>query len=308
MTTAERRPAIDADLVARLVAAQFPAWASLPVRPVPAQGNDNRTFRLGEVLVVRLPSAAGYVEAVEKEDRVLPALAGALPVAVPVPVATGVPGEGYPFPWSVRRWLPGVTVDADPALDRMSLARDLAAFLVAFQRLPADGGPAAGEHSFFRGTHPRVYDGEVRAALETLRRSRSGDDGLDVDACAAVWEEALATDREGSPVWFHGDVGVGNLLTTGGRLSAVIDFGTCGVGDPACDLVIAWTCFDAAERRLFADAVGLPPPTWRLARAWALWKALVTVTGPPPDTVVGRYHRGIQERAVRAVLADPVSG
>ncbi|OMH34850.1 aminoglycoside phosphotransferase family protein [Tersicoccus sp. Bi-70] len=304
--TDEVRPAIDAGLVARLVAAQFPAWASLPVRPVSPQGNDNRTFRLGDELVARLPSAAGYVPAVEKEDLVLPRLAGALPVAVPAPVATGAPGEGYPFPWSVRRWLPGTTADADPALDRDALACDLGAFLVALRGLPTAGGPVAGPHSFFRGEHPRVYDDEVRAVLAALRARQ--DDGIDVDACAAVWGEVLATGIEQPDGWFHGDIGVGNLLTVDGRLSAVIDFGTCGVGDPACDLVIAWTLFDAAERRLFAAAVDLPPATWRLARGWALWKALITVTGAERDTAYDRYHRAIQERTIRAVLADPVAG
>ncbi|MEH0108460.1 aminoglycoside phosphotransferase family protein [Tersicoccus sp. MR15.9] len=308
--TDEVRPAVDTELVTRLVAAQFPAWAHLPVRAVPAQGNDNRTFRLGEDLVVRLPSVTGYVAAVAKEDRVLPRLAGALPVAVPEPVASGAPGQGYPFPWSVRRWLPGVTADEDPALDRSALAEDLAAALVALRRIPTDDGPVAGQHSFFRGAHPRAYDGEVREALRTLR-GRDGvgnDSSIDVDACAAVWAEAMATGISGPPVWFHGDVGVGNLLTVDGRLSALIDFGTCGVGDPACDLVIAWTFLGPAERRLFADTVDLPTSTWRLARGWALWKALITVTGAERDTAYDRYHRAIQERTIRAVLADPVAG
>ncbi|GGC81859.1 aminoglycoside phosphotransferase [Tersicoccus solisilvae] len=306
--TGQVRPAIDANLVARLVAAQFPAWASLPVRPVPAQGNDNRTFRIGDELVARLPSATGYVAAVEKEDLVLPRLAGALPVAVPAPVATGSPADDYPFPWSVRRWLPGVTADEDPALDRTALARDLGAVLAALQRHPVDGGPVAGRHSFFRGDHPRVYDAEVRAALGVLRATAGRGDGIDVGACAAVWAQTLATAATGPAVWFHGDVGVGNLLTTHGRLSALIDFGTCGVGNPACDLVIAWTFFDAAERRVFADVVDLPATNWRLARGWALWKAMITITALPRGTAYDLYHRAIQERTIREVIADPVVG
>ncbi len=290
-------PEITADLVRRLVAEQLPHLAGRAVTPVPRQGWDNRTFRLGDDLTVRLPSAAGYVAAVEKEDRALPLMAAHLPVPVPVPVATGRPSAAFPFPWSVRRWIDGEPLDHARDVDRDGLARDLAAFLVALRAVPAADGPVAGRHSFFRGCHPGVYGDEVAEALVRLGPR------VDAAACRAVWQDAVTTAWPGPPVWFHGDVAAGNLLVAGGRLAAVIDLGTCGVGDPACDLVVAWTFFDAPERRELRDAVGLDAATWRRARGWALWKALVTVAG-----MSGSDRDGGQSRALAAVLADPVVG
>ncbi|MFM9454130.1 phosphotransferase [Streptomyces europaeiscabiei] len=135
---------ITPDLVRALISAQFPDWSELPVRPVDRQGWDNRTFRLGDELTVRLPSAEGYAAAVAKEDRCLPAPARHLPLPVPEPVAAGRPGEGYPFSWSVRRWLPGDTVEVAAGVDRTRLARDLGAFLGELRRAPLGRGPAAG--------------------------------------------------------------------------------------------------------------------------------------------------------------------
>ncbi|MEE1823279.1 aminoglycoside phosphotransferase family protein [Streptomyces sp. BE20] len=294
---------ISAELVRALVSEQFPEWGGLPVRPVARQGWDNRTFRLGDDLAVRLPSAEGYVAGVEKEDCCLPLLAEHLSTPVPEPVATGRPGEGYPFSWSVRRWLPGGAVDdagqpgAADAVDRTRLAADLGAFLTELRDVPAVYGPAAGRHSFFRGCHPSVYADQVENALHVLR------DSVDVAACRAVWAGALTTAWPSSPVWFHGDVAPGNLLAVDGGLSAVIDFGTCGTGDPACDLVMAWTYFTGDERKAFREAVGLPDDTWRRARGWALWKALATTAG-----LSGPDSGGLQARVLVEVLDDPVVG
>lgn len=294
----ETRPAITADLVAELVAEQLPAWRHLPVTAVDRQGWDNRTFRLGDELAVRLPSATGYVPAVAKEDRWLPVLAPRLPVPIPVPLAVGRPSSRYPFPWSVRPWLPGEPLDAGVEVDGRLVAEDVGAFLRALRAVPADGGPLAGSHSFRRGCHPSVYDDDVGRALA----QRSG--RVDSVRCRTIWAEALGTSFAGPPVWFHGDVAPGNLLAAGRRLSAVIDFGTCGVGDPACDLVLAWTFLSPADRRVFRAAVELPDDAWRRARGWALWKALITLADPAAD----RAQVAVQERALAAVLADDVVG
>lgn len=289
-------PVIDDVLVRRLVASQFPEWSGLPVRGVDPQGWDNRTFRLGDELAVRLPSAAGYVPAVAKEQDVLPYLAGRLDVAVPEPVALGGPGEGYPFPWSVRRWLGGTVVARAERLDVERLATDVGGALRQLRSIPSAGGPAAGAHSFHRGAHPSRYDDEVTAALDALGGS------VDRAACEQVWAAATATAWDRPAVWFHGDVAPGNLLVDGaGRLSALIDFGTCGVGDPACDLVFAWTFLDGSARRAFHEAVALDTDTWARARGWALWKALIMLAGSAGPGGVGE-HRGVLE----AVLADPV--
>jgi aminoglycoside phosphotransferase (APT) family kinase protein len=278
MCAAELRPRIDAEVVRRLVDAQFPQWRGLPLRPVEHDGWDHRTFRLGEELSVRLPSAEGYREQVAKEQHWLPRLAPVLPVAIPEPVAQGAPGEGYPFAWSVYRWLPGtpVVLAGDVSRDA-ALAGAIGRFLVALRAAPADGGPGPGTHNFFRGAPPAVYEEEALAAFALF------DDSARPRA-RALWEEATASRWQGEPVWFHGDVAPGNLLVDGsGVLSAVIDFGTSGVGDPACDLVPAWTMFDGDAREAFADAVGLDDATWARARGWALWKAAITVRDRPAD-------------------------
>ncbi|CBG69786.1 conserved hypothetical protein [Streptomyces scabiei 87.22] len=184
---------ITAHLVRALISTQFPAWSELPVRPVDRQGWDNRTFRLGEELTVRLPSAQGYAAAVTKEDRCLPGLARHVPLPVPEPVAVGAPGAGYPYAWSVRRWLPGDTVEVAPGVDRTRLARDLGDFLRDLRGAPPGRGPAAGRHSYYRGCHPSVYGDEVEQALDRLA------DAVDVAACRAVWAQALTSAWPSAP-------------------------------------------------------------------------------------------------------------
>lgn len=239
--------------------------------PVEVDGWDNRTYRLGEDMTVRLPTAAGYAPAVDKEHRWLPVLAPSLPVAVPAPLAKGAPGEGYPFNWSIRGWLEGETAAPDRIDDLSAFAASVAGFLLSLQRIDAMDGPRAGPHSAYRGAPPAHYDDETRRALAAL------DGRIDTGRASAVWDAALETAWSGPPAWFHGDIASGNLLVREGRLAAVIDFGTSGVGDPACDLVIAWTMFSGDSRATFRSAVGQDPATWARARGWALWKALIVL-------------------------------
>lgn len=265
------RAGIDAELVRRLIAAQFPRWEGLAVAPVAVDGWDNRTYRLGEDMTVRLPTAAGYVPAVDKENEWLPRLAPRLPVPVPPVLAKGRPGEGYPYPWSVRGWLAGEDAARAPIPDLGAFARDVGGFLRALWACDPAGGPLAGEHSWYRGASPAYYDEETRGCLADL------DGEVDTARAAAVWDAALAATWKGEPQWFHGDISPGNLLVREGRLSAVIDFGTSGVGDPACDLVIAWGEFSGASRAAFRAAVDQDAGTWARARGWALWKALLVL-------------------------------
>lgn len=294
-TPPDGRAGIDAALVRRLVAAQFPAWAGLPVTPVEADGWDNRTYRLGDGLTARLPTGPGYVPAVEKENRWLPRLAPHLPVAVPEVLGRGVPGEGYPYPWSVRGWLPGETAFQGSVAETPRFAAAVGEFLLALQACDAAGGPAAGEHSWWRGASPAHYDEETRRCLAVL------DGRVDTRRATAVWEAALAAEWHGEPVWFHGDIAPGNLLVEDGGLSAVIDFGTSGVGDPACDLVIAWTTFTGAARRAFRDTVAQDAATWTRAAGWGLWKALL-VLAESAGTDPGRAAE--QRRVIAEILAD----
>ncbi len=267
-------PRIDAPLVRRLIAAQFPRWASLEVRPVDLDGWDNRTFRVGEALAARLPSAAGYVPQVRKEVTWLPFLASAVSLPIPEVVALGEPGEGYPFEWTMRRWIPGTPAAAVGGLDLRALARDLAAFLVELRSVDPSAGPAPGAHSAGRGAGLDQWDAETRAAIRAL--------GGDIDGGAALeeWERALDSPVAEPVVWFHGDVAAGNLLVADGRLSAVIDFGCAGVGDPACDLAIAWTFLDESSRDVLRHGLGADDSLWARGRGWALWKALITADDP----------------------------
>ncbi|MFE4538698.1 aminoglycoside phosphotransferase family protein [Streptomyces scopuliridis] len=294
-TAPDGRAGIDAALVKRLITAQFPQWEHLPVVPVAVDGWDNRTYRLGEDMTVRLPTAAGYASAVDKECDWLPRLSPSLPTAVPTVLAKGAPGEGYPYPWSVRRWLPGETASPERIDDMPQFAADAAGFLLALQRCDATGGPVAGTHSFYRGASPAHYDDETHRCIAAL--------GSRIDNVRAteVWQAALAAEWRGRPVWFHGDFGGNNLLVGGGELTAVIDFGTSGVGDPACDLTIAWTMFREVSRESFRQAVGQDDGTWARARGWALWKSALTVTQcPDPRDEQAAVHL----RVIDAVLAD----
>jgi aminoglycoside phosphotransferase (APT) family kinase protein len=274
------RAGIDAELVRRLIARQFPQWADLPVTPVKVDGWDNRTYRLGSELTARLPTHSAYVAAVDKEHQWLPVLAPHLPVAIPTAVAKGSPGEGYPYPWAIRRWIDGRTATRDTVADLSALARAIAEFILGLQSVDTTGGPLAGEHSFYRGAPPEHYHDETLEALAILKGR------IDTDLAREVWDAALATSWDRSPVWFHGDIASGNLLVQEGRLSAVIDFGTSGVGDPACDLVIAYTFFSGSSRSAFRDAVQQDAATWARARGWALWKALITEDIPVIQTVL----------------------
>ncbi|WP_328649546.1 aminoglycoside phosphotransferase family protein [Amycolatopsis sp. NBC_00348] len=265
-----QRLTVDADQVRRLVAEQFPRWAGLPVRPVADGGWDNRTFHLGDTMSVRLPSAAEYALAVTKEQRWLPVLAPRLPLPIPVPLAEGGPGAGYPFAWSIYPWLEGEPASADRIADPVGFAADLADFLVALRSVDTTDAPRPGTHNWFRGSTLRTYDESARRALAKLTGH------VDVDLAGEIWQTALAAHWDGAETWFHGDVAPGNLLLRNEKLAAVIDFGTCGAGDPACDVAIAWTLLTADGRRSFRERLSVDDAEWARGRGWALWKTLVT--------------------------------
>lgn len=296
-------PPIDAGLVARLLAEQFPQWGGLPVRPVDEDGWDNRSFRVGEHLVARLPSAAGYELQVGKEARWLPILRPVLTQPVPEVLAVGRPGCGYPFAWSVRRWITGVPASSAGVSDPEELADALAAFLAELRAVDPHG-PGPGDHCAWRGAPLNRFDDDVRGAVRSLAdaagrtacRTSGGVPLLpafDPAAALRVWEEALDAADDQPGVWFHGDLAPGNLLLRDGRLSAVIDFGCSGVGDPACDLAIMWTSFGPSERRRFRERLDVTQEEWSRGRGWALWKALITVADPRQGSQARRTLRSL---------------
>lgn len=286
---------IDGSLVQKLIAQQFPDLSELPVSPIKKQGYDNRTFRLGDELTVRLPSQPSYADAVQKEATALAAMKHRLSVETPEVFALGEPSDDYPLPWSIRHWLDGTTWEETQVLDRHALAKALGTILVELRSIPVDIDLYAGKHSFYRGCHPSVYGDEVVKSLNILN------DQTKTKRCLNIWQKGMTSVWAEGPVWFHGDVAVGNVLMINEKVSALIDFGLCGAGDPACDFAIAWTYFNAGERRHFKDAIKVDDGTWYRAKAWALWKALVSLTGlSGPDT------DGIQARALREILCDEI--
>ena len=261
----------DVALVRRLVAAQFPAWAELPISAIDSTGTDHAIYRLGNEMAVRLPRIHWARGQAAKEAGWLPQLAPHLPLAVPVPLAHGQPAAGYPWEWSIYRWLPGTAATDAAITDWSQAAYDLAQFVAALQRCDPAGGPVAAEHEL-RGAPLATRDADTRSALAALAGM------FDLAAMTQVWDTAVqapAWDR--APVWFHGDLLPGNVLVEAGRVCAVIDFGGLGIGDPACDLMIAWSLFSGASRAAFRDALGMDAATWARGRGHALSQAALFI-------------------------------
>jgi aminoglycoside phosphotransferase (APT) family kinase protein len=290
---------VDVSLVGRLLAAQFPQWADLPIEPVHSAGTDNAIYRLGSDMTVRLPRIPGATGQVDKEHRWLPRLAPHLPLAIPVPLAKGTPGEGYPWHWSIYRWLEGENATVEHITDLDQAARELAQFVAALQRIDPLGGPPPGAHNSFWGVPLSTRDAYTRAAIASLEGM------LDTSAVTAAWDAALqAPAWHGPPVWIHGDLQPLNLLVERGRLSAVIDFGCLGVGDPACDLIVAWNFLSAEARDVFRATLPVDDATWARGRGWALSVGLIAL---PYYQSTNPVLANIARRAIEEVLASKKS-
>lgn len=258
---------IDESLVHRLLSRQFPHWAHLSLKPVPSAGTDNALYRLGNEMVVRLPRIQWAIDAVEKECEWLPKLAPFLPLSIPTPLGKGTPTEDYPWPWSVYRWLEGNNPIIGHIPDPVLLTNDLVKFIQALHKINLPNGPISN-----RGAPLEKQDLETRKALKLLEGM------MDVSTVTAIWEKALQTPKWSKPpVWVHGDLSPGNLLLQNGKLSAVIDFGIVGIGDPACDLIIAWNLLPTNMRNIFRKGLAVDDATWERGRGWALSNALIAL-------------------------------
>ena len=262
----------DPSLVRRLLADQFPQWADLTIDPVESPGTDNAIYRLDEDMAVRLPRISGGTGTIDKELRWLPKLAPLLPVPISQPLARGAPGQGYPWHWSVHRWLDGESVNVERMADPVALAQDLGGFVAALRRIDTTGGPIAGRDGS-RGVPLARRDAATRKAIAQL------DGVVDGPAVTAAWEAAVRAPTWQRPgVWIHGDLLSGNVLIDDcGRLNAVIDFGCMAVGDPACDVMAAWTLFEAEGRKAFRSVIEVDDATWTRGRGWALSFALIAL-------------------------------
>jgi aminoglycoside phosphotransferase (APT) family kinase protein len=285
----------DEKLVRRLLATQFPQWKDLSIRYVPSSGTDNALYRIGDELVVRLPRIDWAIGQIEKEFQWMPKLASYLPLAIPVPLEMGKPGGGYPWNWSVYRWLDGENPTADYMADPRQAAIDLAEFLIALQDIDTTGGPLVKENDL-RGEPLSSRDEATREAIKALNGL------IDTKAVTKVWENALqSSEWNHAPVWFHGDVLPGNLLFKNEKLSAVIDFGGLGVGDPACDLMIAWNLFTRESRNTFRSTLRLDDATWVRGRGHALSQALIFIPYYMKTNPIGVKNAW---RTINEVLSD----
>jgi aminoglycoside phosphotransferase (APT) family kinase protein len=258
-------PAAEVDvgpgLVRSLLDEQHPDLASLPLELI-ANGWDNVIFRLGDELVVRLPRREAAAALIESEQRWLPDLAARLPLPIPSPVRVGAPGAGYPWRWTLARWLDGVVATDAELVDPEADAVVLGGFLAALHRPAPIDAPA----NPYRGVHLTDRDSSVRAAVDLLEGA------VDSDVVLSMWSDACDAAQWGhAPVWVHGDLHPGNVLVRDGRLSAVIDFGDLTSGDPATDLAVAWMLLPPSARAALRSAAGdVDDDTWQRARGWAL--------------------------------------
>jgi aminoglycoside phosphotransferase (APT) family kinase protein len=281
---------IDADLVGRLLAAQFPQLTELPIRQVRSSGTVNAIYRLGDHLAARLPRVRQWADDLDKECLWLPRLAPHLSLRVPEPVGKGHPAGSYPFTWAIYRWLDGQPYADELIDDERLAARDLARFVAELRRVAPVGAPPGGREPL------RQLDAFTRAAIQAAR------DVIDADAATAAWERALrAPAWNGTPVWIHTDLLRPNLLVRDSRLSAVIDFGSAGVGDPAADVIAAWSVFGRTGREVFRGALDVDDGTWDRARGFALHQAALII---PYYAQTNPGFVAPAKRTVEEILAD----
>ncbi len=285
---------VDEGVARRLLATQFPRWADLPVRRVPSTGTSHALFRLGDDKSLRLPLYPGPDRQALLEAEWLPRLAPGLPLHLPVPLGLGEPTDEYPWHWSVHSWIEGDSATLDRIGDMHAAARDLGRFVRAMRSLDVPGGPPPSQSD--RGCPLGPRDASVQEALKAL----TGE--IDTRKAGAAWDRALAADPwEGPPMWLHGDLHEGNLIARGGRLCAVIDWGCLAIGDPAPDVMAAWTFLPSGARGTFRDTVAPDDATWERGRGWALSMGLIALpyylASNPPFAALAR-------RIVEAVLED----
>lgn len=289
----EGQVATSPDLVARLLAGQFPELLRPEVTLVKSFGTDHDIYRVGDDLCVRLPKIAWATAQAEKEARWLPELAGRLPVHVPQQLGIGAPAEGYPFKWSVCEWISGTDAHHAQA-DLERLAVDLAAFVTALRKIDTAGAPVRPTGA--RGCPLSEVDEVLRRSIDELGHDQP------LDKIRHLWDESLsAAVWDGQEVWVHGDLLAGNLIVQGRRLHAVIDWGTLNVGDPACDLLAAWNVFSGSSRARYLEALSVDDDTWLRGRGWAIYQAVVALPYYR-DTNPGMVRQAT--RALKEVIAD----
>jgi aminoglycoside phosphotransferase (APT) family kinase protein len=286
----------DVPLVRSLLETQFPQWADFFLERVQSAGTDNALYRLGDDKVVRLPRIVWVVGQMDREQYWLPRLAPNLPLAIPEPLAKGIPDESYPWEWSVYKWLEGQNLTIEEFADPQQAAIDLGQFILALQKIDATDGPPPGQYNSFRGVPLAMRDTLTTEAIGALQ------DTIDTETVKAVWETALEVPEWQEPqVWIHGDLQSGNFLIVDGQLSAVIDFGCLGVGDPACDVMAAWMFLDGDTRPVFREVLQVDEATSLRGRGWVLSAGLIAL---PYYQSSNPMLAEIARRAIDEAIAD----
>jgi aminoglycoside phosphotransferase (APT) family kinase protein len=263
---------ISTELVAALISQQFPHLAHLPIKKLSSAGTENTIFRLGAELAIRMPRVPSAAKQAEREAIWLPRLANHLSLAVPEPIELGRPTEEFPHHWAICRWLKGENAFVRPATDLNESARVLARFVRSLHQAPVEGDTSLIATTSGRGVDLIHRDSATRDAIKTC-------EGLaDTATLTALWDDALAAPEwSGRSLWLHGDIHVGNLLTERGRITGMIDWGCLGLGDPACDLMVAWSMLDRESREIFRTALDVDDASWIRGRAWAISVAVIAL-------------------------------
>ncbi len=256
---------IDEAFVRALLSAQFKSWSDLRLELVGLVGTENVIFKLGDDKCIRLPRRPGIVSQVIDEQRWLSFLAPRLPLDIPIPMAGGYPEGFYDSHWVIYPWLEGADATKSVISDLEENAVRLADFIRALHDIDATGGPAT-----YRGAPLATRNSEVHKALDALH------DYIDTKAALNIWNICLkAKPWEKDPVWIHSDLLPANLLVNRGRITAVLDFGMVGIGDPACDLLPAWSLFHGESREKFRQTLDIDEATWIRGQGWALSIGLI---------------------------------
>jgi aminoglycoside phosphotransferase (APT) family kinase protein len=281
---------IDISLVRRLLREQFPHLSQYSLTAVRSTGTVNEIYRLGDELCVRLPRLEAWAESMDNEWSWLPKLAPHLSLRIPQPIARGEPAGGYPCPWAIYRWIEGIPYQDDLICDERQAAQDLAHFILELRGVDSQGAPHGGRPPLAE------LDAETSIAIESSRGA------IDTETASAAWRRCLeAPAWDGKPVWIHGDLLKSNLLLQDGRLNAVIDFGEAGIGDPAADVVPAWSVFNKAGRETFRQVLDVDDAAWSRARGYALHQALMIIPYYPdtnPEFVT------MAKRTVEEILTE----
>lgn len=261
---------INENLVQSLLTNQCLKWSNLPLRQVISSGTDNALFRLGNEYIIRLPriewSPGSINQSINKEYEWVPKIAQLLKTLISEPIFKGNPDKLYPWAWTINKWNEGQTPDFEKENEYELLAKDLAEFLNELHSIRLPEGPYSR-----RGVSIKEINEETIKAINSLK----GD--IDTQKVFSLWEQLINVPLwNKDPVWVHGDFLPGNILIKNNRLSAVIDFTEVGIGDPACDLIIAWSLFNENSRKIFkANLKNIDENTWKRGIAWALSIALI---------------------------------